>query len=65
MTNLIPAEFHGESIQLIEKDGVRWLTARDVGLCLGYNQANAKDGVLSSIIVILMNLPMKIQLRSN
>ena len=34
MTHLIPADYHGYAIQLIEKDGQRWLTARDLGLCL-------------------------------
>lgn len=46
MTNLIPAEFRGETVRLIEKDGLRWLTARDLGMCLGYNEANAKDGII-------------------
>ena len=46
MTHLISAEFRGESLQLIEKDGARWLTARDLGLCLGYNAANVSKGIL-------------------
>ncbi len=46
MTHLIPADYHGYAIQLIEKDGSRWLTARDLGLCLGYSEANARQGIL-------------------
>lgn len=46
MTHLIPADYHGYAIQLIEKDGQRWLTARDLGLCLGYSEANARQGIL-------------------
>ena len=44
---LTAADYHGTSIQLIEKDGSRWLTARDLGLCLGYNEANARQGILN------------------
>jgi putative phage anti-repressor protein len=43
---LTAADFHGNAIRLIEKDGERWLTARDLGLCLGYNEANSKDGII-------------------
>ena len=44
---LTAADYHGTSIQLIEKDGSRWLTARDLGLCLGYSEANARQGILN------------------
>lgn len=44
---LTAADYHGTSIQLIEKDGSRWLTARDLGLCLGYNEANARQGIIN------------------
>ena len=44
---LTAADYHGTSIQLIEKDGNRWLTARDLGLCLGYNEGNARQGILN------------------
>lgn len=44
---LTAADYHGTSIQLIEKDGSRWLTARDLGLCLGYSEANARQGIIN------------------
>lgn len=44
---LTAADYHGTSIQLIEKDGNRWLTARDLGICLGYSEANARQGIIN------------------
>ena len=44
---LTAADYHGYAIQLIEKDGQRWLTARDLGLCLGYSEANARQGIIN------------------
>lgn len=40
------AEFHGISVSIIDHAGKRWLTAEQVGLCLGYAEANARDGIL-------------------
>jgi prophage antirepressor-like protein len=45
MTHLIPAEFFGTQLSIIDHDGKRWLTAEQVGLALGYNGANASAGV--------------------
>lgn len=43
---LTAADFHGNAIRLIEKDGERWLTAHDLGVCLDYATNRAKDGIL-------------------
>ena len=45
MTNFIPAEFHGHSLNIIDHAGKRWLTAEQIGLALGYSQANARTGI--------------------
>lgn len=39
------AEFNGLAIDIIDHAGKRWLTAEQVGLALGYNEANAGQGV--------------------
>lgn len=39
------AEFHGTSVTLIDHAGQKWLTAEEVGQCLGYAEANARQGV--------------------
>jgi predicted transcriptional regulator len=36
-----PAVFHGQSVTLIHHQGRRWLTAEQIGLCLGYAQDKA------------------------
>ncbi len=41
----IVAEFNGTPVSIIERDGQRWLTAEQVGICLGYDTANARKGV--------------------
>ncbi len=46
MDNLIPAEFHGTSLSIIALGGQKWLTAEEVGRCLGYDPSNARKGVL-------------------
>jgi hypothetical protein len=46
MTNIIPADFFGTAISIIDHDGKRWLTAEQTGRALGYNEANARQGVL-------------------
>lgn len=42
----IPANFNGTPVTIIERDGQHWLTAEEVGKCLGYNAANARDGII-------------------
>lgn len=45
MTNLIPADFYGLPLNIVDHAGKKWLTAEQVGLALGYNQANAAAGI--------------------
>ena len=40
------ADIQGNAIRMFEKDVELWLTSRDIGLCLGYNEANSKDGII-------------------
>ena len=42
---LIPAEFHGTPLSIIDRDGQKWLTSEEVGRCLGYAEANVSQGV--------------------
>ena len=42
---LIPAEFHGTQLSIIDRDGCKWLTAEQVGRCLGYAEANVRKGI--------------------
>lgn len=42
---VIPAEFYGITLNIIDYSGRRWLTAEQVGLALGYNEANARIGI--------------------
>lgn len=46
MQQIIPAEFHGTSLSIIDRDGQKWLTAEEVGRCLGYDESNARKGVM-------------------
>jgi prophage antirepressor-like protein/predicted transcriptional regulator len=39
-------EFNGAAVRIIDRDGQRWLTAEDVGNCLGYDVANARQGII-------------------
>ena len=39
------AEFFGTPVNIIDHAAQRWLTAEEVGRCLGYNEANARQGV--------------------
>jgi prophage antirepressor-like protein len=39
------AEFHGGAVSIIDHNGSRWLTAKDIGRSLGYNDANANTGI--------------------
>lgn len=43
--NLITAEFFGSPVTIIDHVGKRWLTAEEVGRCLGYGEANARKGI--------------------
>lgn len=45
MTKLTRAEFLGQSLEIIDYAGQRWLTAKQIGLALGYDQASANDGI--------------------
>jgi|GEM_PF-4499104 len=40
-----PAVFHGQSVTLIHHDGRRWLTAKEIGLCLGYATEKASTAI--------------------
>lgn len=43
--DIIPAEFLGTPLSIIERDGQKWLTAEQVGRCLGFAETNARKGV--------------------
>lgn len=45
MHTLIPAEFLGIAVSILDHQGRRWLTARDVGRCLGYAEAEAANSI--------------------
>ena len=45
MQSLIQADFHGQALTIIDHAGQKWLTAEQVGLALGYAEANARTGV--------------------
>lgn len=47
MNTLIPAEFHGVTLNIIDHAGKQWLTAEQAGLALGYSDGNARVGVLN------------------
>ena len=42
------AKFNGTPVSIIGHAGKRWITAQEAGLCLGYNEANARQGILKS-----------------
>lgn len=42
---LITAEFFGHPVSIIDHAGKRWLTAEQVGRCLGYDETNARTGI--------------------
>lgn len=44
--NMIPAEFQGVKLDIIDHQGKRWLTAEQIGLALGYAADNARQGIL-------------------
>jgi len=41
----LTAEFHGTTVTILDHLNRRWLTARDVGRCLGYAEAEASNSV--------------------
>lgn len=45
METIIPAEFLGTHVDIIDHAGRRWLTAKHIGLALGYSEANASTGI--------------------
>lgn len=46
MQTLTRAEFLGTPVQILDHAGRRWLTARDVGRCLGYAEDHARHAIL-------------------
>lgn len=45
MTTTQTAEFFGTSVTILDHANARWLTAEEVGRCLGYAESNASQGV--------------------
>lgn len=45
MTNLMLADFHGLSIEIIDHAGQKWLTADQIGRALGYSPDKARTGI--------------------
>lgn len=43
--HLIRAEFFGTPVSILDHGGKRWLTAEEVGRCLGYSAADASQGI--------------------
>lgn len=46
MNQVAQAEFFGTPVSIIDHAGKHWLTAEQVGLCLDYGKANARQGIL-------------------
>lgn len=46
MHNTLTAEFNGTTVSILDHAGRRWLTARDVGRCLGYAEESARHAIL-------------------
>ncbi len=44
--NIITTEFNGTPVQVIDQDGHKWLTAEEAGRCLGYDESNARKGIV-------------------
>jgi len=44
-THITTAEFFGTPVSVLDHAGRRWLTAKEAGRCLGYNEANAGTGI--------------------
>jgi hypothetical protein len=45
MSQIITTTFMDARVKIIDMDGKKWLTAEQLGLCLGYNEANARQGI--------------------
>lgn len=45
MNHPIPAEFHGTPLSVIDHASRKWLTAEQVGNCLGYSQGHEKKAI--------------------
>lgn len=45
MHAVIQTDFHGQTLTILHHDGQQWLTAEQVGLALGYAEANARQGI--------------------
>jgi hypothetical protein len=45
MEHIITAEFNDIRLSIIDRAGKKWLTAEQIGLALGYNKANARQGI--------------------
>lgn len=46
MQTLTRAEFLGTPVHILDHEGRRWLTARDVGVCLGYSEEFARQAII-------------------
>lgn len=44
--NITLAEFNGTRLSIIDHAGKKWLTAEQIGRALGYDESNARKGVL-------------------
>lgn len=42
---MLTTKFHDTPVNIISHNGKMWLTAEEVGHCLGYNEANARQGI--------------------
>lgn len=42
---ILSTAFHGTPVHILDHAGQRWITAEEAGRCLGYSQANARQGV--------------------
>lgn len=47
MHQVTTAEFFGTPVSIIDHNGKRWLTAEQAGRCLGYAEANARQGIIN------------------
>lgn len=45
MTEQSLAHFNGQSLSIIDHDGHKWLTAREIGQALGYKKDDASDAI--------------------
>lgn len=46
MHNTLTAEFNGTAVSILDHLNRRWLTARDVGLCLGYADEFSRQAII-------------------